>query len=96
MSLFSLTPKPIPAITAPFHFDAFDRCDHAMPDGGHLRADVSEGRPGVWWWRAEHKWNGNHGHPGVIDWREKEEAGRADSREDALIACREWMIGRLG
>ena len=93
--LFNLKAKPVDPLTAPFVFGYDDRCTHALPNGGTIIADLAEGRGGVWWWSAHHAWNGGHDQPGVVDMRQKSEAGRADTKADALAACVAWMRGRL-
>jgi hypothetical protein len=92
--LFDLKPKPVDPMTAPFVFGYDDKCAHQLPNGGSITADIAEHRGG-WWWSARHAWNGGHDHPGVVDMREKAEAGRADTKAEALAACVAWMRGRL-
>lgn len=91
--LFDLTPKPIDPLTAPFTFDMADRCNHQLPDGGCIVADIAPSR-GWWWWAARHTFPDDT----VIDELEfahKSEAGRAPTRDAALAECVAWMRGRL-
>ena len=86
MSLFPTLPAiPIRPLTAPFRFDESGRCTFPYADGTTLAGDVLT-TGGRWFWRASQRGEDEED----ID----DATGSADSRDDALRACAEWMRGR--
>ena len=88
MSMFNLTPTPIPDDTAPFVFGPDDSFTWDAGDGYVLTGTFYQTRSGGWHWGGSSTRNDE---PDVFD----KDGGPADSREAARAAVVAWGRGKL-
>ena len=91
--LFSLTPKPIDPLTAPFIFDHVDTAVHNFPDESYIIGSMVLTGNG-WSWGGLHRFI-RPDVPEEIEWAEERSQGIAPTKAEALAACVAWMRGRL-